>query len=230
MIKNEVFVYKKEDVLGEAGKFFVKACGFDTEKQKHRKMLSEATELLDREKGSFEMKAICSELAKDAFHHNMLTIAGNTIACNYFGHIDEKKVTRILIAMVTAGDFEPESTSKSRFRVYMDTWGTAFADSAKTLFEEEIRSRLGTDEYLSNPFGPGYYGIPSSDIKKLVSVIDTSKIGVSLNSAGLMIPLKSIAAIYFVTSKQSIMPPVACSECFGKTGGCRNCSNYISAM
>ncbi len=132
--------------------------------------------------------------------------------------------------MVTAGNWEPESTSKSRFGVYMDTWGTAFADSAKTLFEKEIKKRLGADEYLSNPFGPGYYGIPSSDIKKLAAVLDTAAIGVSLNSASLMIPLKSIAAIYFVTSEQSILPPVACSECFGKTGGCRNCSNYISAI
>lgn len=230
MIKNEVFIYKKEEAFHDAKEFFIKVCGFDIQKSKHKKMLDEATELIDREKGSFEMKAICSELEKDAFHHNLLTLAGDTIGCNYFRHIDENKITRILVTMVTAGDWELENTSKSRFRVYMDTWGTAFADSAKVLFENEIKSRLGDDEYLSDPFGPGYYGIPSSDIKKLVSAIDPAGIGVSLNSSGLMIPLKTIAAVYFVTSERSIIPSAACSECFGKTGGCRSCSNYMANM
>ena len=75
------------------------------------------------------------------------------------------------------------------------------------------------------PFGPGYYGMPHSDIKKLAKIIPMDRIGVQLRESGIMVPLKTIAAIYLITDDPQVLPPLACSECFGRLEGCRMCSN-----
>ena len=108
-------------------------------------------------------------------------------------------------------------------KVYMDTWGTAFVDGTKVLVEEQLKAMLDESEYLSDPFGPGYYGMPSSDTHKFNEIVDMSAVGVEVRESGIMVPLKTMAAIYLVTDNVNTLPPMACSECFGKVDGCKYC-------
>ena len=220
-MKDEVFVYEKEEAFEHAKSFFIDACGFDLQKLRHQKMFQDALELLHRKKESFQMKVICTQLGKDAYGDNCIAVKGKTIACNGFSRIQKKYVEDIYMCVITAGDWHSQSSTKEQ--VYMDIWGTAFVEGAKILFEEKCMEHLGAEQYLSDPFGPGYYGIPSEDTKKFASVLDTQKIDVHVKASGIMVPLKSMAAIYLVTNSKSILPPLSCSQCFGRLEGCKLC-------
>ena len=222
-MKDKVFCYDKRQCLPIAEEFFIQVCGFDLEKERHRKRMAEAMHLLDREKPDFKMQAICRRLGKEAYEDETVTAAGERICCPGFSHIREK-VVDVWMCVVTAGDWTLENSTKAKEQVYMDTWGTAFADGAKTLFERDLAAMLLEGQYLTCPFGPGYYGMPSADTKKFAKVLELGKIGVRVRDSGIMIPLKSIAAVYLVTDKKASPPPLACSQCFGRLGGCRNCS------
>lgn len=223
-MKDKVFIYEKEEAFEHARSFFIKACRFDLQKLRHQKMFQDALELLHHKKESFQMKVICTQFDKDAYGDDRIAVAGKTIACNGFSRIQKKYVENIYMCVITAGDWHLQSNTKEQ--VYMDIWGTAFVEGAKILFEEKRMENLEVGQFLSDPFGPGYYGIPSEDTKKFASILDTQKIDVHVKESGIMVPLKSMAAIYLVTNNKSILPPLSCSQCFGRLEGCKLCRNF----
>ena len=224
-MKNKVFSYAKAQVMSYAEDFFIKSCGFDMSKPRHQKMMDEALSVLSAEKPEVEMKAVCSRLGKDAYSEGKVVVDDVEITCNGFSRISDEDVLDVYMCVVTAGDWYMKEATRARQQVYMDTWGTAFADGAKVLLEDQLKSALADDGFLSDPFGPGYYGMPSSDTHKFAEILDMSLIGVGVRDSGIMVPLKSIAAIYLVTNNESVLPPMACSECFGRVDGCRYCKN-----
>ncbi|NLD19686.1 MAG: hypothetical protein GX663_05485 [Clostridiales bacterium] len=236
VFESRIFTYERQEAFFHARDFFIKACGFDLNKERHQKMLTEALAILEREKKDFQMKAVCSELGESAYSDGKIAIAVKDssngiervikITCNGFSRIKEEHVKGIFMCMITAGDWHVEGSTKAQ--VYMDTWGTAFVDGAKVLFENEIRESLTEGRYLSDPFGPGYYGMPSADTKKFETVLDASGIGIAIRESGIMVPLKSMAAIYLITDDLNVLPPISCSECFGRIEGCRSCSNFLT--
>ncbi len=226
MMKNKIMTYPKEEAFAAAKDFFISASHFDMEKPRHQKMMDKALSVYENEKPECELKVLCTGFGPEVYCDNKIEIDGVTISCNGFSRIDAAHVKAVYICVITAGEWIPKADTSTKSQVYMDMWGTAFVDSAKTLFEKDLQAMLGAGEYLSDPFGPGYYGMPHSDIKKFAEIIPMDQVGVELRESGIMIPLKTMAAIYLVTDDPQVLPPTACSECFGRLEGCHMCRNF----
>lgn len=227
-MKDKIFTYTKAQVFDYAKKFFITSCGFDMSKPRHQKMMDEALSVLEREKPEAEFKAVCTRLGKDAYSGGKVSFDDVEITCNGFMRISDENVLDVYVCVVTAGNWHMKEASRARQQVYMDTWGTAFADGTKTMLEAELKAMIGEDGFLSDPFGPGYYGMSSSATNKFAKLLDMKAIGVEVKESGIMVPLKSIAAIYLVTDNINVLPPMACSECFGRVDGCRYCEKNNS--
>ena len=223
-MKNQVFHYTKEQVFEHAKDFFITSCNFDLSKPRHQKMMNEALGVLEKEKSQLALKVVCSRLGKDAYIGGKVKYGDTEISCNGFSRIADENVLEVYICVITAGDWDIKDEVKARYQVYMDTWGTAFVDGTKVLVEEQLKSMIEDGQYLSDPFGPGYYGMPSSDTHKFSEIVDMSAVGVEVRESGIMVPLKTMAAIYLVTDNVNTLPPMACSECFGKVDGCKFCN------
>lgn len=224
-MKNRIFSYEKAQALDYAEEFFITSCGFDMSKPRHRKMMNEARMLLSDKKTQTGLLSVCTRLGKEAYRRGTVKAGDAEISCNGFSRISDENVEDVYICVITAGSWHMEDAARARYQVYMDTWGTAFVDAAKVLVEKELKSYLAEGQYLSDPFGPGYYGMPSSDTHKFADILDLKSIGVEVRASGIMVPLKSMAAVYLVTDNENVLPPVACSECFGRLDGCRYCRN-----
>ena len=225
-MKDHILTYTKEQVLQHAKDFFVEVSGFDVQKERHQRMMNDALELLEKEKPEAELKVICTKLGKESFAEGKVIAGDVQIGCNGFSRIDAEHVLDVFICVITAGEWHLPEAKKARHQVYMDTWGTAFVDGTKVLFEQYLMERMQDGEYLSDPFGPGYYGMPSTDTHKFAEILDMNALGVDVRDSGIMVPLKSMAAIYLVTDNENVLPPMACSECFGRVDGCRYCKNH----
>lgn len=224
-MKDKIFNYAKAQAFDNAKDFFIEASGFDMKKPRHQKMMDEALSVLEKEKPEAALSVLCTKLGKDAYTSGKIKVGDIEISCNGFSRVDEAHVTDAYICVITAGEWHIEDARRARHQVYIDTWGTAFVDAAKMLFEEELKAQIKNGEYLSDPFGPGYYGMPSSDTRKFAEILDMGSLGVEVRESGIMVPLKSMAAIYLVTDNENVLPPMACSECFGRVDGCRYCRN-----
>ena len=219
----QMISFKREAVLEHARDFFVEACGFDLTKGRHQRMLAEAEVLLERRKPRFQMKALWSRLGAEAYENGRVAAGGGEISCNGFFRIKKIHVQDVYLCMITAGDWRGPDGCSTREQVYLDAWGTAFVDGAKTLLEQKLLRGMQKGQFLSDPFGPGYYGMPTAATRLFDRALDAGKIGVTVRDSGIMIPLKTISAIYLVTDSSRILPPPSCRECFGKVEGCRAC-------
>lgn len=218
---NKVICHDGYKIFDYAEEFFIKACGFNFEKANHKRMLSEAIEILHANKETIHLKCVYSIYGGEAYHDNKIAIDNIELSCNGFSGIKAENVEGIWLSVITAGEWKSAGGIKEQ--VYMDTWGTAFADGARIYFERELMKNLKPGQYLSDPFGPGYYGMPSADTKKFSQLLDMGQIGVKVLDSGIMVPEKTIAAAYLITDSKEVFPPSSCAECFGAVGGCNYC-------
>ena len=102
-------------------------------------------------------------------------------------------------------------------------------DAGVQLMTEIIREDLSAQFpdrtlYLSDEFGPGYFGMPVSESKKFFKILDAESIGVWVKESGLMIPQKSCTGFYLVYNRPDIKPEPECMRCRGNAAGCRFCA------
>jgi hypothetical protein len=221
-----VVSFRETDAFPSALKGFVSMCGFSPESDKHKKMLASGMEVRKQGIGELNLKAVVLELDADVLRRGGIETGGVNLQCDAMFLIEKEKVRKILIYIVTAKECGCGS-DLIMDRLYADFWGTAYVDAAHELLRGELRSRYidgaKTPLSLSEAFGPGYYGMPTSELKSIFEIIDGGKIGVKCLPSCVMVPVKSCAGIYFVTEEGAAMPEKKCIDCLGNRRGCHLC-------
>ena len=225
-----VIHFREEDAFSLALEDFVKICGFKHESKKHKKMFESAMKI--REQGIYkvDIKALLSVYGPDIIHENYLEVDGIKLYCDALIYLDREKINKVLCYIMTIGECGCES-GELMDRLYADLWGTAYVNASYELFREEIHSRYikGSDKadenrlMLSDAFGPGYYGMPTEEMKNFFKIMDAEKIGVKCRPSFIMTPLKSCAGILFVMEKGARVPEEHCKHCAGNSKGCGLC-------
>ncbi len=113
-----------------------------------------------------------------------------------------RAVERVVVFVVTVGDAIDRNaenlyrTGRGAEGFILHTIGSVAADAAcealvEHLWEHETREREG----VTAPFCPGYCGLPIEEQKTLFSILDTSRIAVSLLPSMMMKPVKSMSGL-----------------------------------
>ena len=90
--------------------------------------------------------------------------------------------------------------------------------------ETDMKETFGDEKvYLSCEFGPGYFGMPVSESKSIMKIIDGEQIGIRVKESGLIIPQKSCMGFFFVYNQPGIEAEVECMKCRGNSRGCEFC-------
>ena len=133
--------------------------------------------------------------------------------------------------MLTAGECFFSSEENIMDFLYADIWGTNYVDAGIELLKEKLQEDLktrfsveeGKENYLSDEFGPGYFGMPVIETKKFNEILDGSQIGVKVKESGLIIPQKSCSGLYLVLNDRNIKFEKDCLKCKGTVSGCQFC-------
>ena len=142
--------------------------------------------------------------------------------CTAFALIDSAAVDRTYVFALTVGAF-PSLKDDPLGAFLADAWTTAYTDAARDALESSLRDMTEDDLTLSVVFGPGFYGMAPESAKAVCAAAKAGLIGITITDAGLMLPLKSVCGIYFVTAPGAAMPGPACAACAGSPRGCRFC-------
>ena len=143
--------------------------------------------------------------------------------------IPEECVEGIYFYMLTAGECYFSSEENIMDFLYADIWGTNYVDAGIELMTDKLKEDMekrfeGRQVYLSEEFGPGYFGMPVIESKKFFRVLDADAIGVWVKDSGLMIPQKTCAGLYLVLNRPGIKAEPECMRCHGNASGCQFCA------
>ena len=216
-----------------AEKRFISTCGLDLENnKKHKRMMQLGYEVREAGLAGIDIRAVVSYFDKEAFHDGVLHVGGTELTCNYMHRIPEEAVEGVYVYMLTAGECLFSSEENIMEFLDADIWGTAYVDGGIEALKEDyiIPDMLerfrdsGKSVFLSEEFGPGYFGMPVIETRKFEAVLDPTKIGVRVKESGLMIPQKSCTGFFLVYNRDDMSAEPACMRCAGNSKGCDFCS------
>lgn len=223
-MENQIIVFeqKKADIIAED--YFTAMCGFNRPGERFKSMLLDGLAIRDKMTGSFQIRSIVSSFGREAICGGAILISDFKFACNALEQIDQNSVIQIYAYILTAGNIDFESSSVLDL-FYADIWGTAYVDAGRDLLREWIQNKLRLDEeiFVSDSFGPGYYGMDMTQLPYFFQLLDADKIGVQLNGSTMMLPLKSCAGFFVTVRGPGQLPGEACKSCLAGTKGCNFC-------
>ena len=213
-----------------AEKRFIQTCGFDLGKEKHQRMMRMGEKVREDGIGGIDIQALVSFYGPEHFAGGAVKVGDAVITCNYFAQIPPEALEGIYFYMLTAGECLFSSEENIMDFLYADIWGTNYVDAGiqvltEQYIEEDMKARFpGREVWLSEEFGPGYFGMPVIETKKFFSILDAPSIGVRVKESGLMIPQKTCAGLYLVYNRADIKAEPSCMKCLGNADGCQFCA------
>ncbi|MFI3166981.1 MAG: methionine synthase [Bacillota bacterium] len=99
--------------------------------------------------------------------------------------------------------------------VIADFCASSLVEELTNHFEEKIKSDiLKSGEYFTDRFSPGYGDLPLEIQSKFCEILQSGKtVGVFVNSAGIMIPRKTITAVIGIANKPQKKKIKGCAYC-----------------
>ncbi|QIB69995.1 hypothetical protein Ami103574_12105 [Aminipila butyrica] len=233
-MKREILWFEEATAYPLAEQRFIKACGFDLSKPKHQRMLKRGSQVRADGLAGIRLGGVFSFWGAEYFHQGKLTLGELEIHCHYFEQLPEEAVSGLYLYLLTAGECYFSSEENIVDFLYADMWGTAYVDAAAELLRDRIRkdleSRMGdsifgipSSAYLSEEFGPGYYGMSVQESKKIMSLLQGEELGIAVKDNGLIIPQKSCTGLYFVLNDAQVRIEPGCMKCRGTASGCGFC-------
>lgn len=109
---------------------------------------------------------------------------------------------------------------------YVENWLISVLDASRDWIRNYLLRKHSVlrPAYVTDSFGPGFYGMAMEQLPELFRLIDGETVGVSLNDNNSLNPLKSCIGIYVVTKKDvSYLMGHDCVNCAGSKFGCTAC-------
>lgn len=197
---------------------FVRICKFDrdgeTMKPRTRMMYERGLKALDRFRDQMSLNVLVHRLEGAEIIDGAIRIDGKCFFSSELKKLDIKEFKNIYAYLITAGELKyTEESIMDDF--YIDTWGTAFVDSA-----HDCMLQWGRSEFS---FGPGIFGMDISLLGDLLHLVNGESIGVRLTPGGMMKPTKSSGGFFLELSGDAQKPIVRCNSCGMNEKNCSFC-------
>lgn len=228
-MNNQKMIIDEQKAYPLAEKRFVRTCGFDLSTEKHQRMMNLGLKVLEDGVSGIKIQAVTSFYGAEVWQDGKIIIDGIEVKCNYFEQIPKETVEGIYFYMLSVGECHFSSEENIMDFLYADIWGSSYVDAGIDLLKAELiadmKERLGNNQelYLSEEFGPGYFGMPVIESKKFFQILDGDSIDVWVKDSGLMIPQKTCAGLYIVLNTPEVKAEPECLRCHGNTAGCKFC-------
>lgn len=150
--------------------------------------------------------------------------------CSGFSLIEQGSLEGVYAYAVSAGDFSFDNRTVVD-QLYGEIWGTAYTDVLRNMMMDTIRQECAGEKYpekpeyvgISDSFGPGFYGMDSSEMAKMPLLVDFEELGLQITEGGIMLPVKSCAGLVFKVNDRYRPLDSACRFCRGRDKECRLC-------
>jgi hypothetical protein len=228
----------REEADKIAEDYFRTICGFNRESMKHKprteSMMAAGISAREKISDSIHLRAILSDYGSEVVKDRAIRINDVSFFCNAFERIRPESSIRLYAYIVTAGEFELKDASITE-QFFADTWGTAYVDAGRDILQKLIREDIAAfvphpgktagakDFFISDSFGPGYYGMEVTEIGHFFEILDGSKIGVTASAQSFMLPQKSCAGFFIAVNDITQLPGEDCRSCLAGKKGCNFC-------
>lgn len=111
---------------------------------------------------------------------------------------------------------------------YLENWMISSIDAGRLWIHDYLQRKhsVRAKRYVTDSFGPGFYGMSIDEASVLADVINSRRAGVYIDENGIMMPAKSSIGMYLVLNRDVDIYMSDCISCIGDKTGCSFCKNY----
>lgn len=204
---------------------FFQICSFNLAEAGQRNMEKAAFAVQEHLLNQMHIRAAVRFWDQPVIDGDKLQLDDAILSCGALGQIPKDAIKGVFVYLLTIGETDIEAEDNIMTELYHDIWGTAYVESAMEVLRRDCLQPLieGRECYLSESFGPGYFGMAMEEGKKLFDLLREVSIGVTQKSSGLLTPEKSCLGLMFLYDRADVAMPQACEKCLGTRGGCMFC-------
>ena len=207
---------------------FFRICAFHLAEAGQRRMEEAAFGVREHLRNKMDICAAVRFYDEPLLAEDTLQLNDASLRCGAFGRIPGEAVKGTFVYLLTIGETDIEGEKDIMTELYHDIWGTAYVESAMAVLRKDcLEGLLDAGLYLSESFGPGYFGMNMDQGKLLFELVDGTSIGVEQKASGLLTPEKSCLGLVLVYDRDDIKMPRVCEKCLGTRGGCRFCEKRV---
>lgn len=222
-MKNQVIPLDKELGREIAKEYFMEMCGYKKNKIVPLKKLQNSLKTLEDIYDKLYIQAIISEYDNSCISASTMVLDGEEFTCKALSQIPSREIEKVYIYLMTTGELEYGEASVLN-EVYYDMWQTAYIYAGKEILRQYLQNlHNNKKKYVSDSFGPGFYGMEVSQLKQFFAVLDGKKIQMKLLESGFMLPMKSYAGFITVTNSANNIPSKDCENCLSVGKTCMYC-------
>jgi hypothetical protein len=228
----EVINISRDKIKSAAADYFEAICGFNRDREKYASMFQQGLRVREEIFSGVGLQAVVRRFSAEGLSGADLILGEVKFKCTAFERLSQESVVAIYAFIISGKGFELEQGPLME-QFYADTWGTAYIDAGR----DELRALLGLRHdaslkatetkpgnlFITDSFGPGYYGMSTDQIKLFFEILDSKQIGVELAGDSVMLPLKSCAGFFVITDGNSAIPGSDCRSCSAEASGCNFC-------
>ena len=228
LINNEILVNVACHELYENAYRYVMACsGYDCMDDEAAQIQKNTADLVyDKYFKDKQIVVSMKPIAKDTIKNGYFMLGGKKIECQVLGRFSQVIVQGGYI--YTCHPPEAEETDSVLEQYYIDVWQNSLLDSVRDFIRLylERKESVRKKSYVTDSFGPGFYGMPLSAVKMLAGIMKNNKAGVTFPDSGNLSPSKSLIGIYLVMDEDVEWQIRDCISCIGNRQGCKFCYGY----
>ena len=230
-MKNQRINLTEEKLRSLSEQYFNKKCGFFLKTEKNKTMMREAEKIRNLYQDQVKVKLLLSEYPSSSLWKGQFQFENVTVPCGVLQKIHPEQIWSIYVYALCLEEIPSPSSGDLLETFYLDTWMTSLVDAArdwiKTYTEELAKKQAGNrDVFMTESFGPGFYGMELCSVQKFFQIMDTEQIGLRF-SKKMMIPAKSNVGLFLALKEKFDLPSRDCINCLGNKGSCEFCKNYV---
>lgn len=224
---NQIITIPLEELFARSEAYFFKMCGFDRDIEGKGERIKEAVSIRNRYRNQFRFHCILSSYPSSIICGDEIRLGEERISCQVLNQIPKEEIEKVYFYGICLEDIKKDLLDRKESmdfldEFYLDTWMTALLDGARDWLRDFLKRQ---EQFLTDAFGPGFYGIGIDKVPAFLRFVDGKQIGISLHR-GTMFPAKSNVGMYLALSKESSIPSRDCASCLSSGRTCEFCKNY----
>lgn len=215
--------FKENEILPFARIRFEEIAGLYKNKELNSTIMNIAESVRKKVMSNIEIKGHVLFTEKQKIDYGTMDVEDYMFSSPYFSQIENEIIeeTCFYLFMIESRNEKNLNCLNTLESVYADLWGTAYIDAVIEVLQKYLKITF-RGKFLSENFGPGYFGMPIIDNKKYFDLLDGKTLGIRLNENNVFYPEKSCAGFFFITNKE-IQTSESCKKCIGNRRNCSLC-------
>lgn len=229
-MNSRVLSVRTSELLSEALKYMKIKCNIDDESREGARMYQGCMRIWARCFAGKQINILVEDFGREciAVKNQRLKIGEETFTCHLLEMVNIYSIKGGFFYVFHAPETDMMVMNPTE-KFYVECWQIALMDAARIWLERFLRRQQPEGNYLSESFGPGFYGMEIEAVAAMVNEIQGEQVGVRLLENGMMEPAISLVGMFLTGTKPFKMPSGDCSFCQG-TSHCQMCRHYVERL